>query len=185
MPSATSRRVQRWWVIILPLIVLLFPLLAIVRAIWSWFNTSRIVSWYPRLHWIEQNLDRFSSEQLDAQQAFLKDLDVSLPTRTRVSAGYLAAYYDMRTTVRFVSGRVAARRAELREMEAAGAAPMPDFEQAPPETVGRSTSWIADGPAVAVPCRRQYARADAPDPRPLGIPRAVGSGNKRQAAALS
>ena len=134
LPFDIASPLSRWWVLILPLIVLLFPLVAIVRAVWSWFNTSRIVSWYPRLHWIEQNLDSFSTEQLDAQLVFLKDLDSSLPTRTRVSAGYLAAYYDMRTTVRFVSGRVAARHDELRDMEAAGAAPMPDFDQNPPET---------------------------------------------------
>ena len=134
LPFDIASPLSRWWVLILPLIVLLFPLYAVAKAAWSWFNKRRIVGWYPRLHWIEQNLDRFSAEQLDEQLTFLKDLDASLPTRTRVSAGYLAAYYDMRTSLRFVSGRVQARRDELRDLEAAGASPLPDFQEAPPET---------------------------------------------------
>ncbi|MCY7419008.1 MAG: hypothetical protein LH650_11020, partial [Chloroflexi bacterium] len=69
-------------------------MVALAKAGSSWFNTSRIVSWYPRLHWIEQNLDSFSIERLDTRSRFLKELDVSLPTRTHVSAGYLAAYDD-------------------------------------------------------------------------------------------
>ena len=113
LPFDIASPLSRWWVLLLPLLVLLVPLYAVARATWSWFNTRRIVGWYPRLHWIEQNLDRFSAEQLDEQLAFLKDLEASLPTRTRVSAGYLAAYYDMRRTLEFVSGRVAARRDEL------------------------------------------------------------------------
>ena len=136
LPFDIASPLSRWWVLILPLLILLFPLYALVKAAWSWFNTRRIVGWYPRLHWIEQNLDRFSAEQLDEQLAFLKDLEASLPTRTRVSAGYLAAYYDMRRTLEFVSGRVAARRDELRDLEASGASPLPDFQEAPPETHG-------------------------------------------------
>ncbi len=72
LPFDIASPLSRWWVLLLPLLVLLVPLYAVVKATWSWFNTRRIVGWYPRLHWIEQNLGRFSAEQLDEQLAFLR-----------------------------------------------------------------------------------------------------------------
>jgi TRAP transporter TAXI family solute receptor len=134
LPFDVASPLSRWWVLLLPLLVLAFPIYTIGKATWSWFNTSRIVSWYPRLHWVEQNLDRFSAEQVDVQREFLSNLDASLPNRTRVSAGYLAAYYDLRRTIAFVAERLEIRRQELRNLEASGASPLPDFQEAPPET---------------------------------------------------
>lgn len=134
LPFDIASPLSRWWVLLLPLFFLVLPLVAVGRAVWSWFNTSRIVSWYPRLHWIERNLDRFSAEQLDRERRFLVDLDASLPTRTRVSAGYLAAYYDLRRTLQFVSDRVETRADELSDLEASGATPQPAFDEQPPET---------------------------------------------------
>ncbi len=134
LPFDLASPLSRWWVLVLPLAFLVVPLIAAVRAVWSWFNTSRIVGWYPRLHWIEQHLTDFSLEELDDQAEFLADLDRSLPIRTRVSAGYLSAYYDLRLTLDFVISRVEQRRQELRGLEAAGVAPQPDFGEEPPET---------------------------------------------------
>jgi hypothetical protein len=93
--------------------VVLFPLYTLVKAGWGWFNSSRIVSWYPRIHAIERNLETSSLTELMAQQDFLRSLDARLARQKRVPASYMAVYYDLRTDLTFVIHKVEARITKL------------------------------------------------------------------------
>lgn len=113
LPFEVASPLSRVYLILLPLLVVLFPLYTLVKAGWNWFNSSRIVSWYPRIHAIERNLETSSLAELMAQQDFLKSLDAQLARQERVPAGYMAIYYDLRTDLTFVIHKVEARITEL------------------------------------------------------------------------
>jgi hypothetical protein len=74
---------------------------------------SRITSWYPRLHAIERGLPESTLAQLRLQRAFLSAVVDQVSSRTRVSAGYMSAYYDLRGHIDWVQQKVDARIAVL------------------------------------------------------------------------
>jgi uncharacterized protein len=114
LPFEVASPLSRVYLLVFPLLVLMFPLWTIVRAGWTWFMKSRIIGWYPRIHAIERNLDRATLPELEAQRDFLNAVVEQVASRTRVPAGYLAAYYDLRIDIAFVARQVDARIATLR-----------------------------------------------------------------------
>jgi TRAP-type uncharacterized transport system substrate-binding protein len=109
LPFEIASPLSRIYLILLPLLVILFPLYTIVKASWDWFNNSRVLSWYPRINAIERSLERSSLSELMAQQDFLLSLDSRLATQKRVPAGYMATLYDLRIDAAFVRRRVEER----------------------------------------------------------------------------
>lgn len=128
LPFEVASPLSRVYLILLPLLVLMFPLYTLVKAGWIWVNKSRVVSWYPRINAIERNIERSSLEELMTQQDFLRGLDAQLASQKRVPAGYLATYYDLRSDVAFVSGKVEARIVEVGGQAALTAARANDAE---------------------------------------------------------
>ncbi len=114
LPFETSASpLSRIYLILLPLLVLAFPVDTLAKAAWEWFNNSRVVSWYPRINAIERNLEQSSLDELLEQQAFLERLDEQLARQRRVPAGKMGTLYQLRTHLSFVIARVETRIAEL------------------------------------------------------------------------
>ena len=104
LPFWIASPLARYYVVILPLLVLLFPLWQVLKAIYTWYMKSRIANWYPRLHAIERGLPESTLPQLRLQKRFLAAVVDQVSSRTRVSAGYMSAYYDLRGHIDFVAG---------------------------------------------------------------------------------
>lgn len=113
LPFWIASPLARYYVIILPLLVLVYPAWQIVKATYGWYMKSRITSWYPRLHAIERGLPESTLAQLRLQRAFLSAVVDQVSSRTRVSAGYMSAYYDLRGHIDWVQQKVDARIAVL------------------------------------------------------------------------
>ena len=113
LPFEIASPLARVYLILLPLLVLAFPVYTLAKAGWDWFNNSRVVSWYPRINAIERNLEAASLDELMSQQAFLVSLDEQLARQRRVPAGKMGALYQLRTHLSFVIRKVEARIAEL------------------------------------------------------------------------
>lgn len=109
LPFEIASPLSRVYLVLLPLLVIAFPLYTLAKAGWAWFNNSRIVSWYPRINAIEHNLDQSSLPELMIQQDFLRGLDAQLAKQKRVPAGYLGNYYSLRSDVAFVNRKVEQR----------------------------------------------------------------------------
>jgi hypothetical protein len=99
-------------VLLLP-IVLLYPLWHVAKALVSWYQSRKIVGWYPRLYAIERGLPDATLPELELQHEFLRAIVARVSSRQKVSAGYLAAYYDLRANIAFVQRLVDGRIAEL------------------------------------------------------------------------
>lgn len=113
LPFWIASPLARYYVIILPLLVLIYPAWQILKATYGWYMKSRITSWYPRLHAIERGLPESTLHQLRLQKRFLAAVVDQVSSRTRVSAGYMSAYYDLRGHIDWVQQKVDARIAEL------------------------------------------------------------------------
>jgi hypothetical protein len=121
LPFWIASPLARYYVIILPLLVLLFPAWQVIKAMYAWWMNSRIVNWYPRLHAIERGLPESTLTQLRLQRRFLRAVVDQVSIRTRVSAGYMSAYYDLRGHIDWVVEKVDARIAELELLAPEGA----------------------------------------------------------------
>jgi TRAP transporter TAXI family solute receptor len=113
LPFEIASPLSRVYLILLPLLVLMFPLYTLIKAGWEWVNNRRIVSWYPRINAIERNLDSSDLDELMAQQDFLLGLDAQLARPRRLPAGKMGSLYQLRTHLSFVIRKVEGRIAEL------------------------------------------------------------------------
>jgi hypothetical protein len=134
LPFEIASPLSRWYLVILPLLVLIVPIVGVARGMFNWWMSSRVVGYYPRIASIERNLGHSSLQELDDQLTYLHGLEHQLPTRTRVTAGYMSAYFQLQSHISYVIGRVESRRAELvarDEEPAAATAPEPSVVQEP------------------------------------------------------
>jgi hypothetical protein len=125
LPFWIASPLARYYVIILPLLVLVYPAWQIVKATYGWYMKSRITGWYPRLHAIERGLPESTLPQLRLQKRFLVAVVDQVSSRTRVSAGYMSAYYDLRGHIEWVTAKVDARIVELSAADQAEAGGLP------------------------------------------------------------
>ena len=128
LPFEIASPLSRVYLILLPLLVLAFPVYTLAKAGWEWFNNSRVVSWYPRINAIERNLEASDLDELMAQQDFLVGLDGQLARQRRVPAGKMGTLYQLRTHLSFVIRKVEARIAELGGEGALAAAKANDLD---------------------------------------------------------
>ena len=120
LPFEIASPLSRIYLVLLPLLVLAFPLWTLTKAGIAWFMRGRINNWYPRIHAIERGIDSASLGQLEENRDFLRAVAAQLETKTRVPAGYGAAYYDLRIDLQYVMERVEGRIAVLRAAQDAG-----------------------------------------------------------------
>jgi uncharacterized protein len=128
LPFEIASPLARVYLILLPLLVLAFPVYTLAKAGWEWFNNSRVNSWYPRINAIERHLESSDLGELMAQQDFLVGLDAQLARQRRVPAGKMGSLYQLRTHVSFVMRNVEARIAELGGADALATAKANDLD---------------------------------------------------------
>ena len=152
LPFEIASPLSRIYLILLPLLVLMFPLYTLAKAGWAWLNSSRVLGWYPRISAIERNLETSSLPELMAQQDFLLGLDAQLARQKRVPAGYMATLYDLRTDASFVRHKVERRIAEVGGQEAIDAA-LANDAQGPfdPKTISDEAMGIRNAPSTRGP----------------------------------
>lgn len=115
LPWDIASPLSRYYVLLLPIVLLLYPLWHVVKALIRWYQSHQVVGWYPRIRAIERGLPDATLPELELQREFLRAIVAQVSSRQQVSAGYLAAYYDLRGNIAFVQGLVDQRIAELHE----------------------------------------------------------------------
>jgi TRAP-type uncharacterized transport system substrate-binding protein len=113
LPWDIASPLSRYYVLLLPVVLLLYPLWHVVKAAFAWYQRRKIVGWYPRIYAIERGLPDATLPELELQHEFLRAIVAQVSSRQKVSAGYLAAYYDLRGNIAFVQRLVDERIAGL------------------------------------------------------------------------
>jgi TRAP-type uncharacterized transport system substrate-binding protein len=113
LPWDIASPLSRYYVLLLPIVLLLYPLWHVAKAAYAWYQRRKIVGWYPRIYAIERGLPDATLPELALQQEFLRAIVAQVSQQSRVSAGYLAAYYDLRLNIAFVQRMLDQRIEEL------------------------------------------------------------------------
>jgi TRAP transporter TAXI family solute receptor len=113
LPFEIASPLSRIYLILLPLLVFAFPIWTLTKATFNWYMKSQIVNQYPQILSIERQLSRYTIQEVDEKLVYMRELDDQLSQKTRLTAGYLQPFYQMRGDVRYVIGKLEKRREEL------------------------------------------------------------------------
>jgi hypothetical protein len=113
LPFWAANLVDRLWVMLLPVIAVLFPLVKLIPAAYRWRVQSRIYRWYARLKELELQLDEAADRpRLEEMLERLDSIERSV-NRIRTPLAYSANLYSFRVHIDLVRHRVLARLESL------------------------------------------------------------------------
>jgi TRAP transporter TAXI family solute receptor len=116
-PIWVASRLERLLFLLVPFLVLLYPLFRTTPMAIGFFFRFRINRWYRRLRQIELGIDTMSLDELEEQTLWLEDLEQDLAKRLAVPMMYLADVYLLRFQVGQVNQRLERRMQHLRDGE--------------------------------------------------------------------
>jgi uncharacterized protein len=121
LPFSVANLVNRLWVMILPLLTLMYPLFKILPPLYSWRMRNRVTRWYKELEALDDRLNARSIGRAEATER-LDDIETSVE-KVNVPAGFAASAYTLRMHIdylrRKVEGKVPAEATAPPEAEGA------------------------------------------------------------------
>ncbi len=117
LPFRIASLADRYIILAIPLLVLLFPLFKAIGPIYQWRIRARIYRWYKHLREIDQQLYKGSlPSDLDAEIARLERLEDEL-ARVEVPLSYSSELYELHMHLRYMIERLIAykRRTTLEQ----------------------------------------------------------------------
>lgn len=113
LPFWIASPLERFYLLILPAMLLLYPLVRNTPTAYGSFMRRRVFVWYKQIREVEQGLDQYSIAELDTHITELEALEQELTETISVSTGYLQTFYNLRVHIHLVTERLRARRADL------------------------------------------------------------------------
>jgi hypothetical protein len=113
LPFEIASPLSRFYLLLLPLVVLAVPAWSLLVGGYNWHMNSRVLNLYPEITAIDRDLEKYAVEQVNEKMKFLDELDAEITRRTRVTKGYLPAYFHLRSHMHYVRGRLEERRSAL------------------------------------------------------------------------
>jgi TRAP-type uncharacterized transport system substrate-binding protein len=121
LPFWAANLVDRLWVMLVPIVAVVIPLVKLVPPAYRWRVRSRIYRWYARLKEIELQLeDKPGLVRLEDMLQRLEDIDRAV-NRIPTPLAYSENLYSFRTHIDLVRQRVIGRLARAESMHGAAA----------------------------------------------------------------
>lgn len=118
LPFRIASLADRYIILLIPLLVVMFPLFKAVGPVYRWRIRARIYRWYKYLREIDRKLDAGTlREELDGEIGKLEELEDQL-AKVDVPLSYSNELYDLHVHLRYVIERLQALKARSRESEA-------------------------------------------------------------------
>ena len=116
LPFRIASLADRYIILAIPLLVLLFPLFKAIGPIYQWRIRARIYRWYKHLREIDQQLYKGSlPSDLDAEIARLERLEDEL-ARVEVPLSYSSELYQLHMHLRYMIERLQALQQRQRQL---------------------------------------------------------------------
>lgn len=115
LPFWIASPIERFYLLVLPMLVLLYPLMRGSPSVYRGVMYRRINRWYAIVHEAEIGLPGYTLEEVDTQIARLSELSTRLSQSFSVPKGYMERYYSLRLHIRLVLDELRERRHELLE----------------------------------------------------------------------
>ena len=113
LPFWIASPLERFYLLVVPIALLLFPLVRSTPGFYSFVMRRRINAWYKRIHQMELELDQYSIAELDAHLAQLAGMEQEVTDSLNVSTGHLPAVYNLRSHIRITVETLRKRKASL------------------------------------------------------------------------
>ena len=113
VPVQVAGLIERLFIYVLPIAVLLFPLLRSTPLAYRFANQYRIYRWYTRVRESERGIEQFTLQELNEEIDYLTELDQRLADGVRVPTFYQRDFYDLRMHLLLVLNRLQDRRDQL------------------------------------------------------------------------
>lgn len=118
LPFRIASLADRYIILLIPLLVVMFPLFKAVGPVYRWRIRARIYRWYKYLREIDRKLDAGTlREELDGEIGKLEELEDQL-AKVDVPLSYSNELYDLHVHLRYVIERLQALKARSRDGEA-------------------------------------------------------------------
>ena len=113
LPFWIASPLERFYLLILPFMLLLYPLLRNTPTAYSAYMRRRVFVWYKRVRALELGIHTYSIAELDEHIRELETLQLRLTETINVPTGYLQTFYNLRVHIRLVIDRLRERKAYL------------------------------------------------------------------------
>ncbi len=110
LPFSVANLIDRLWVMILPLLTLLYPLAKILPPIYSWRMRARVTRWYKELEALDDSLNDGSIARGEATER-LDDIERSVG-KMHIPAGFADRAYTLRIHIDYLRRKVDGRDAD-------------------------------------------------------------------------
>lgn len=109
LPFSAANLIDRLWVMVLPLLTLLYPLFKILPPIYSWRMRARVNRWYKELEALDDHLNDGSISPAEATQR-LDEIEQSVE-KVHVPAGFADRAYTLRMHIDYLRRKAEGRGA--------------------------------------------------------------------------
>ena len=113
LPFWIASPLERFYLLVVPIALLLLPLVRSTPGFYSFVMRRRINAWYKRIHQMELELDQYSIAELDARLAELEGMEQEVTDSLKVSTGHLPDVYNLRYHISFTAEGLRKRKANL------------------------------------------------------------------------
>ena len=110
LPVNIATLIQRLVFVVLPLLILLYPLLRSTPGAYSFANRYRVYRWYQRLRRIESGLESYTLPELEEYIQELQELEDHITEKLRIPLFYQRDFYNLRLHLQLVIQRFEKRR---------------------------------------------------------------------------
>jgi TRAP transporter TAXI family solute receptor len=106
LPFWAATLIDRLWVMLLPVVALVFPLVRIIPPIYTWRMRSRIYRWYGELKFLEEDLrNHYDPERFEHYLSRLQRIEEEAMNRP-VPLAFSEELYILREHINLVRGRL-------------------------------------------------------------------------------
>lgn len=130
LPFWIASPLERFYLILLPIALLIFPIISRTPAAYAWTIRRRFYSWYKRLRETELHLKGYSVEELQKNINEYATVHREINELLNVPTAYVDGVYNLRFHIELVLAQLRERLAELQssaaEAGAAGTVPADD-----------------------------------------------------------
>jgi hypothetical protein len=113
LPFWIASPLERFYLLVLPVALLLIPIVRGTPGLYSLFMRRRINAWYKRIHKMELELDQYNIAELDACLGELEAMEQEVTDTLKVSTGHLPDVYNLRYHISFTGEGLRKRRKSL------------------------------------------------------------------------
>ncbi len=106
LPFWLAALVEQAFVLLIPVLGLMYPLVKSLMSLYSWTNQRKIFVIYGELHWLEAQLDKMEGQPpTDEMLTRMKSIE-NRTRKLRVTANLIPMVYSLKETIQYVRGRL-------------------------------------------------------------------------------